>query len=121
RTGHSRALLATKAFGMGVDSPDIDTVIHYAPTGNVCDYVQEIGRVARNTKKVPIGQVAFNFLQEDFKHVNRLHGISTLKKSQLMQVMSKIIELYKKYRGNKNGRHLLVSSEEFYYIFQSKN
>ena len=40
-------MLATKAFGMGIDIDDIELVAHFAPTGNVCDYVQEIGRAAR--------------------------------------------------------------------------
>ena len=40
-------MLATKAFGMGIDINDIEIVAHFAPTGNVCDYVQEIGRAAR--------------------------------------------------------------------------
>jgi ATP-dependent DNA helicase RecQ len=117
KDGNSQVMLATKAFGMGIDIPDIDTVIHFAPTGNVCDYVQEIGRAARN---LDIGQASFSFLREDFKHVNRLHGISTLKKSQLIQVMQKILDLYKQRSGQKNARHLLVNAEEFYYIFQGK-
>lgn len=117
KDGNSKVMLATKAFGMGIDIPDIDTVIHFAPTGNVCDYVQEIGRAARN---LDMGQASFSFLKEDFKHVNRLHGISTLKKSQLIQVMQKILDLYKQRSGQKKARHLLVSAEEFYYIFQSK-
>lgn len=117
KDGNSKVMLATKAFGMGIDIPDIDTVIHFAPTGNVCDYVQEIGRAARNLE---IGQASFSFLKEDFKHVNRLHGISTLRKSQLIQVMQKILDLYKQRSGQRNARHLLVSTEEFYYIFQGK-
>ncbi|WP_303981524.1 helicase-related protein [Niallia circulans] len=117
KDGNSKIMLATKAFGMGIDIPNIDTVIHFAPTGNVCDYVQEIGRAARD---LDIGQASFSFLKEDFKHVNRLHGISTLKKSQLIQVMQKILDLYKQRSGQKNARHLLVNAEEFYYIFQGK-
>ncbi|TDQ32147.1 helicase-related protein [Aureibacillus halotolerans] len=118
KDGNSKVMLATKAFGMGIDIPDIDTVIHFAPTGNVCDYVQEIGRAARDPEKV--GQASFSFLKEDFKHVNRLHGISTLRKSQLIQVMQKVLDLYKQRSGQKNARHLLVSAEEFHYIFQGK-
>lgn len=117
KDGNSKVMLATKAFGMGIDIPDIDTVIHFAPTGNVCDYVQEIGRAARDLE---MGQASFSFLKEDFKHVNRLHGISTLRKSQLIQVMQKILELYKQRSGQRNARHLLVSAEEFHYIFQGK-
>ena len=41
-------VLATKAFGMGIDINDVEIVYHYAPTGNLCDYVQEIGRAARS-------------------------------------------------------------------------
>ena len=46
-TGDKKIMLATKAFGMGIDIEDIESVVHFAPTGNVCDYVQEIGRAAR--------------------------------------------------------------------------
>ena len=40
-----------KPFGMGIDIPDIDEVYHYAISGNVLDYIQEIGRVARNKER----------------------------------------------------------------------
>lgn len=46
RSGKRRIMLATKAFGMGIDIPDIALVLHFAPTGNLCDYTQEIGRAA---------------------------------------------------------------------------
>ena len=48
RSGKRRIMLATKAFGMGIDIPDIALVLHFAPTGNLCDYTQEIGRAARD-------------------------------------------------------------------------
>ncbi|WP_379968034.1 helicase-related protein [Ectobacillus sp. sgz5001026] len=117
KDGNSKVMLATKAFGMGIDIPDINTVLHFAPTGNVCDYVQEIGRAAR---ALPNGLASFTFLKEDFKHVNRLHGISTIKKYQLIQVMQKVLDLYKHRSRQNKSRHLLVSSEEFHFIFQSK-
>lgn len=42
KSGDIQFVLATKAFGMGIDIPDINNVYHYAPTGNVVDYIQEI-------------------------------------------------------------------------------
>ncbi|MFS0819188.1 DEAD/DEAH box helicase [Lysinibacillus sp. 1P01SD] len=114
RTGDSKIMLATKAFGMGIDIPDINNVYHFAPTGNVCDYIQEIGRAARD---LPTGNAYFDFFQKDFMHVNRLHGISTIRQNQLIQVMDKIIQLAKVRRPIK--RNLLVSAEEFRYIFDS--
>ena len=40
-------MLATKAFGMGIDINDIKYVYHFSPTGNISYYLQEIGRAAR--------------------------------------------------------------------------
>ncbi|WP_088034874.1 DEAD/DEAH box helicase [Evansella clarkii] len=118
KNNDSYIMLATKAFGMGIDIPDIDNVIHFAPTGNVCDYIQEIGRAARDLEE---GKAYFDFLSKDFNHVKRLHGISTIKKSQLIQVMDKILMLYKKDLNKKRARNLLISSEEFRYIFEKNS
>ena len=46
--GQIRILLCTSAFGMGVDIPNISTVIHYGPSRDVDDYFQESGRVGRS-------------------------------------------------------------------------
>lgn len=43
RKGKILALICTKAFGMGVDRSDIQHIVHFAPTGSLSDYVQEIG------------------------------------------------------------------------------
>ncbi|WP_217645016.1 DEAD/DEAH box helicase [Thermoflavimicrobium dichotomicum] len=115
KNNESLIMLATKAFGMGIDIPDIRNVYHFAPTGNVCDYVQEIGRAARHLDK---GYAYFDFLSKDFVHVKRLHGISTLRKQQLVQVVRKILNLAQDSKGQMQ-RNLLVSSDEFRYIFES--
>ena len=103
-------MLATKAFGMGIDIPDIHNVYHYAPTGNVIDYIQEIGRAARS---LPEGYAWFDFLPQDFTEVKRLHGMSTIKKQQLIEVMRKIVSLYEQ----KKNRNIVVSADDFKYIF----
>ncbi|XRG77003.1 helicase-related protein [Rossellomorea sp. GAMAL-10_SWC] len=115
KNGESLIMLATKAFGMGIDIPNINNVIHFAPTGNVCDYIQEIGRAARDEKI--LGKAYFDFMTKDFNHVKRLHGISTIKKTQLIQVMDKILSIYSKEKNKKFARNLLVNSEDFRYIF----
>ena len=45
-----RLLFSTIAFGMGVDIPDIRTVIHYGPSSDIESYFQESGRAGRDGK-----------------------------------------------------------------------
>lgn len=43
-----KVLIATVAFGMGFDKPDIAFVIHFQKPGNIVAYYQQIGRAGRN-------------------------------------------------------------------------
>lgn len=112
RFGNKNVVLATKAFGMGIDVTDIKNVYHFAPTGNLADYVQEIGRAARDSKM--IGVASTDFFEEDFKYIKQLYGMSQITNYNIIGVLKKIEDKYKK----ENKRNFMVSVDEFAHVFR---
>ncbi len=116
RQGNLLVMCATKAFGMGIDVPDINVVYHHAVTGNLVDYVQEIGRVARDQSITGYAKIDFTG-EKDYKYIRTLHGLSAIKSYQLFGVLSKLLEIYRM-RGEK--RNMLISPQDFAYLFKNK-
>ncbi|MCS6904285.1 MAG: DEAD/DEAH box helicase [Bacteroidia bacterium] len=111
----TKVMIATKAFGMGVDIPDIEFVYHHAPSGSFADYVQEVGRLARNPEIQ--GKALIDFHESDLQYTRILYGLSSIKQHQLRMMIEKLLRLYKQ---NKSS-NLLVTVENFDHIFDDVN
>ncbi len=114
RDSSALVMLATKAFGMGVNIPDITNVYHYAPTGTLSDYVQEIGRGARKLKQ---GYAITDYHPNDMQFARILWGLSGLRHYQLKAIIKKLYELYR----IKNSRNMLFSPDVFSYLFDANS
>ena len=115
KDGSVPIVLATKAFGMGIDIDDIKNIYHYAPTGNISDYVQEVGRAARDKNMTGIAKT--DFFEEDFRYINQLYGMSAIKNFHVKAVLNKIYQIYRK----NNNRNFLLNPSNFSHIFGFKN
>lgn len=111
KEGTKRMIVATKAFGMGVDISDIDRVYHVAPSSTFVDYIQEIGRAARDVDVH--GVAATDYHERDFYYMKRLHQTGSIAQEQLELILKKLMEVYRM-KGAKE--EILVSLSDFEFV-----
>lgn len=81
--GELDVLVATKAFGMGMDIPDIHWVVHLASPGYLEDYLQEVGRIgrgAREREKAKLEKLSATLLfsDQDFEAIRSMRARSAV-------------------------------------------
>lgn len=67
KNNEQTVIVCTKAFGMGIDKPNIRWIVHYGISGSLESYYQEVGRAARDQKT----SYAYLILSDDFPDLNR--------------------------------------------------
>ena len=92
--GETQIIVATSAFGMGVDKKDVKLVIHYDISDSLENYVQEAGRAGRDETIQAECYVLFNDADLD-KHFILLNQ-TKLSISEIQQIWRAIKDLAKK-------------------------
>lgn len=102
KSGDVVILFATKAFGMGMDIPNIHFVTHYSPPSTFEDFLQEVGRAGRNEKQRldagfnsaenPIKTLCFTSNDDFAKLKDQLHE-SRISWNEIKEI-KQILEIY---------------------------
>lgn len=90
-SGEVNVMVATSAFGMGVDKKDVGSVIHYDISDSLESYVQEAGRAGRDEDILANCYVLFN--EEDLDKHFILLNQTKISSKEINQIWKAIKEL----------------------------
>lgn len=99
-------LCSTKAFGMGMDIPNIHYVVHYSPPSVMEDFLQEVGRAGRDQKMYEDAFAEGHQIPavcmvsaEDFAKLKDLLMLSLLSWSDLKSARKAAIDFIKRFQS----------------------
>lgn len=106
KNGEIVILIATKAFGMGMDIKNIHFIYHLGPSSTFEDYLQEVGRAGRNEDKRKVAGFSVDnpiqskclMIYEDFRRLKDRHHNSQITWNQVNQVRKTVFEYVSRFR-----------------------
>lgn len=105
KAGELRIIVATNAFGMGVDKPDIRLVVHADIPGSLENYLQEAGRAGRDQ-----GQARCVLLY-DAQDIENQFGMCEGSKLTLRDIQQILRKLRKESERRKGSRIVITAGE----------
>ena len=97
--GELQVIVATNAFGMGIDKPDVRLVIHADIPGSLENYLQEAGRAGRDQQDA---KCVLLYTQEDVERQFSMAAYNRLSRREIHGVLRALRNLDRKKRMNGN-------------------
>lgn len=113
RTGDLNVVVATCAFGMGINRPDVRAVIHHTMSGNLESYVQEAGRAGRDHKPATCTLL---FDPDDADTLFFLQSLNQLSELELRNLFLALRKIRKEIYGKASEDYFWVSANEIFQL-----
>ena len=115
QTGESRVMVATNAFGMGIDKPDVRIVIHFDVPDSPEAYFQEAGRAGRDGLKA---YAVLFYAKSDKTNLNKRITDTFPDKEYIRNVYENIQFYYQMAMGDGLGCTFAFNIDEFCHNFK---
>ena len=110
KSGKTRVMVCTNAFGMGIDKPDVRFVVHLDIPDSPEAYFQEAGRAGRDGKTA-YAVLVYN--QQDISRLNQMVDLSFPPLDYVEDIYQKIHIFYEIPYEHGEGRELKFHLEDF--------